>query len=110
MTGHLLDAGLQPERTRLAWRRTTLAVLTGAALSARLLPEVLGPAGMVLALVALAGAGALAVLADRRSRQVVRALRDGGPPPGAGALALLAGGTSAAAAVAAVGVLVHAAG
>ena len=45
--------------------RATLAVLTGAALSARLLPEVLGPAGLGLALVALAGAGTLAVLADR---------------------------------------------
>lgn len=54
----LLDAGLQPERTRLAWRRTLLALLVAAVVGERLLAPVLGRAALVLA-----GAGLLAVLA-----------------------------------------------
>ena len=40
--GPLFDEGLQPERTELAWRRTALAIATGALVSLRLLPELLG--------------------------------------------------------------------
>lgn len=106
----LLDEGLQPERTRLAWRRTCLAAVTGAVVAVRLLPEVMGPVGLVVAALALLGAAVLAVLADRRARQVAQVFRGGARPPGAGVLSLLAGGASAASAVAAVGVLLHAAG
>ncbi|WP_104118966.1 DUF202 domain-containing protein [Arthrobacter sp. B1805] len=38
----LYDAGLQPERTALAWRRTALSVGLGALVAARLLPVLLG--------------------------------------------------------------------
>lgn len=105
---YLLDNGLQPERTRLAWRRTYLAVVTGALVGARLLPEVLGPVGFAIALVALLGGATLAVLAERRARQVARVFRLGDRPPGAGLLALLAAGVSGASAVAVVAVLLHA--
>lgn len=107
---YLLDDGLQPERTQLAWRRTSLAVVTGAVVGARLLPEVLGPVGLGLALVALFGAGGLALLSERRARQVARAFRQGDRPPGAGVLALLAAGVSSASTVAAVAVLLPAFG
>ncbi|WP_189537259.1 DUF202 domain-containing protein [Streptomyces roseolilacinus] len=35
MTGEVRDPGLQPERTRLAWRRTTLSCTVAAVLAAR---------------------------------------------------------------------------
>lgn len=57
-TRALFDAGLQPERTRLAWRRTLLALLVAAVVGERLLAPLLGRAALLLA-----GAGLLAVLA-----------------------------------------------
>lgn len=105
---YLLDDGLQPERTQLAWRRTCLAVVTGAVVGARLLPEVLGTVGLGIALVALVGSGVLALLSERRARQVVRVFRQGERPPGAGVLVVLAVGVSAASGVAVVAVLLHA--
>ncbi|MDW5329009.1 DUF202 domain-containing protein [Plantactinospora sp. KLBMP9567] len=53
------DVGLAAERTRLAWRRTVLAVGVVAVLTARLAVS----NGMVGALVVLAGLGWLGVLA-----------------------------------------------
>lgn len=36
---NVFDAGLQPERTVLAWQRTTLAAVIGSAISAKLLAQ-----------------------------------------------------------------------
>lgn len=94
----LFDPGLQPERTALAWRRTTLTLAVGAVVSFRLLPPVLG-----LWSIALGGAGLLLsatvwILAGRRARRVQRALlSSSGPLPGGGLpLLLTAIATSAA--------------
>ncbi|MET8088699.1 DUF202 domain-containing protein [Micromonospora sp. NPDC005220] len=46
-TGH--DPGLQPERTRLAWRRTRLTVTVVTVLAVRLASSTGGPAGALIA-------------------------------------------------------------
>ena len=54
----LFDVGLQPERTELAWRRTSLSVATASLASLRVLPALLGSplwalfgiAGVILAI------------------------------------------------------------
>lgn len=88
------DAGLQPERTALAWRRTALAVLVGSALLGRLLAPRSGTAAVVLAVAGCGAGAALHVAAGARGRGTVRALlRDGHlrAGPGAGLLAATAG-------------------
>ncbi|HEX2773971.1 MAG TPA: DUF202 domain-containing protein [Micromonosporaceae bacterium] len=59
------DPGLQPERTRLAWRRTALATGVVAVLLLRM-AFLLGPAGALPAAAALAGWVACAAIAYRR--------------------------------------------
>ncbi|MEU7637872.1 MULTISPECIES: DUF202 domain-containing protein [unclassified Streptomyces] len=84
------DPGLQPERTRLAWRRTVLSAVAVAALAGR---QVLhgGAPGQVeaalMVLVVLAWV-VFAVAADRR----MRALTGGRPAAMPGWLALLVAG------------------
>ncbi len=84
------DPGLQPERTRLAWRRTLLALTVVALAGMRLLPEALGPAGAVLPALALGAVAALWWLARRHNRRVDAALADERSLPGGAAVALLA--------------------
>ena len=66
----MIDPGLQNERTALAWQRTGLSVLAGAAIMGRL---VLG-SGLVLAVAEFAVAAPLAVwvLLDSRRRYAHR--------------------------------------
>ncbi|MFD7082121.1 DUF202 domain-containing protein [Streptomyces sp. NPDC002181] len=80
------DAGLQPERTRLAWRRTTLACSVTAVLALRTAlrgsgspVEVLAAAVIVLIWLAFLG------VAHRRVRQLAAAR-----PPGLSARSALA--------------------
>ncbi len=103
----LLDDGLQPERTWLAWRRTYVAVVTGGVVGLRVLPELAGSAGLVVAVAVVVAGGVLAVLAEQRSRRVAAGLRG---LPGAGLLVMLAAVVSSVAGVAVVGVLVGASG
>lgn len=84
MTEHrLFDPGLQPERTALAWRRTVLALAIGAVFALRLLPPVLGPWSIAMALAGILSAAAMWILAGRRARQVTGVLlRSSGRLPG----------------------------
>ena len=106
MSPERFDPGLQPERTELAWRRTSLAVTVGALVALRLLPPILGSwsisvglVGLSVGLVGLVMAVLIWVLAHRRARHTNQALRhDRGQLPGAGLLLLLAAVTTAGAA------------
>lgn len=103
MTGtELFDPGLQPERTDLAWRRSTLSVAVGSLVALRLLPPVLGPAGLAVGLGGLLTAGLIWLLARRRTRRTQQALRQRTTLPGAG---LLFGLSTFAAGAATVGLL-----
>ena len=62
----VFDAGLQPERTALAWRRTALSLFVGSIVAVRILPEVLGGWAVILGLVGVAAAGALLWAVHRR--------------------------------------------
>ncbi|OUE23605.1 DUF202 domain-containing protein [Clavibacter michiganensis] len=83
---HPFDPGLQPERTALAWRRTALALVAGSLLGLRVLPALLGPAGIVVAAVGVAAALVVLATAHRRYRRVHRILTSGSTGPGTEAL------------------------
>ena len=91
----MFDPGLQPERTALAWRRTSLSLVAGSLAGARLLLPALGALAVVLgACGVLAGLG-LGLVAGRRARAVDAALRADASlvtGPGAGVLAATAAG------------------
>jgi uncharacterized membrane protein YidH (DUF202 family) len=87
----LFDPGLQPERTRLAWQRTLLALAVGSLVALRLLPPALGTWAIGFGLAGLLLAGVLWPLAARRSAIGYRALlSDSDPLPGGGLLLVLA--------------------
>jgi uncharacterized membrane protein YidH (DUF202 family) len=72
------DAGLQNERTGLAWQRTMLAGLTCSLLVARLLAEISAVLAVLLGLVALlttAGLGWMAISRFRRHSHALHASR-----------------------------------
>lgn len=73
MTGQLdrpFDAGLQTERTALAWQRTILASSVGFLLASRLLMKLVGIPGVLVAAAGLLAAVALFLVGHRRYRQV----------------------------------------
>ncbi len=94
------DAGLQPERTALAWRRTSLALGVGALAGLRVLTHYWGAPGLIPAGVGVAASVLVLAFAHRRYRTVHRRLTSGqhvrsGLPGGALALLLAAVGFSA---------------
>ena len=87
----IVDPGRQPERTALAWRRTTLALAVGAVVSFRLLPPVLGLWSIGVGVAGLALSVTVWVLARRRARRVQEALLGStGRLPGGGLFLFLA--------------------
>ena len=99
MSQQLFDPGLQPERTELAWRRSTLALAIGALVALRLLPPALGSWSIIVGLGGLVLAVLIWVLAHRRAHYTNQAMRhEHGQLPGGGLLLLLATITTAGAA------------
>ncbi|MGY1602613.1 DUF202 domain-containing protein [Geodermatophilus sp. SYSU D00815] len=85
----VFDAGLQAERTALAWRRTGLAMAVAAVGAGRLAAPVIGALAVALAGVGLLQAVSVSLAARRRyrathrsltSRADLAALRQGGWP------------------------------
>lgn len=66
----VVDPGLQPERTGLAWRRTTISLGVVSLAGIRLLPDPVGAVGAVGVVVAIT----LLVVGERRYRRVCRTL------------------------------------
>lgn len=93
--GVLFDAGLQPERTALAWRRTALALTAAALVAVRILPEVFGIWAVVPAGLGLAAAVGVLVAAHHRHVVVHRTLvgsdSDRVPLPAGALLAVVTG-------------------
>jgi uncharacterized membrane protein YidH (DUF202 family) len=96
------DPGLQPERTTLAWRRTTISLMLGSLVALRLLPPVLGQWSIAIGFLGLGLAAFLWSQAARRASDTAEALETAGHLPdgtlllqlgvtvtGAGLLALL---------------------
>lgn len=72
------DPGLQPERTRLAWRRTTLSATAMAVLAGRQLLESAAPGPVEAVLAVVMGLLWLAFVALAHHR--MRAMTSGRPP------------------------------
>jgi len=76
--GSVFDAGLQAERTALAWRRTALAMSVAAVGAGRLALPVLGLAALLFAALGLVQALLVAEFSWRRYRTVHTSLTDRG--------------------------------
>jgi uncharacterized membrane protein YidH (DUF202 family) len=90
------DPGLQPERTALAWRRTTISLMLGSLVALRLLPPVLGQWSLAVGFLGLGLAAFLWRQAARRASDTADALNTAGHLPD-GRLLLQLGGTVTAA-------------
>ncbi|MGI8392463.1 DUF202 domain-containing protein [Leucobacter sp. W1038] len=94
----LADPGLQPERTELAWRRTSLAVALGSLVALRVLPDALqDPRWMLAGVGGVAAAAVMWLTARARYRRVAAVMRGLGSVqmPGGAALAVIGAGALA---------------
>lgn len=69
-----IPPGLQPERTRLAWQRTAIAMAVGSLVYARVEADVLGLAGWACALVGSASGILIGIRSSHRYRHTCRQL------------------------------------
>jgi uncharacterized membrane protein YidH (DUF202 family) len=89
-TGPLFDAGLQPERTGLAWRRTAISLAAGSLVAMRILPGGSGDLLLLLpGVVGFAVAVGLLVMTERRYLHVRRTLASDHTPLLGGGVSLL---------------------
>jgi len=103
------DAGLQPERTALSWRRTGLTLVGGSLLLARVLAEVSLPLALTVGAAGVLAAIAILLAVERRYRSHHRrltasddqrvALAGGGLPLVVAVVTVLLGGVAVAAAI-----------
>lgn len=84
MTDSPFDPGLQPERTLLAWRRTSLAIPVAGLVLLRLELHHFGVLAICLALAALLMGGMTYAAATRRYRRIHDSLTAGMEMPAAG--------------------------
>lgn len=89
MSEPIWDAGLQPERTGLAWRRVGLSLIGVGLLLPKLAWDELGTWVLPAVVVALGSAALLHFLAGRRYRAEVASLLTTGALPTDGRLPLL---------------------
>lgn len=87
------DAGLQPERTDLAWRRTMMSLTVAAAVFLRWMPHH-GLFVAALVLTALATAFAINLTHNRRFRRAVHGIKHDTMPPDAFSVAAVAASVS----------------
>jgi uncharacterized membrane protein YidH (DUF202 family) len=81
--------GFAEERTALAWRRTAVSVAVGAVLCLKLLPPLLGGAGVAIGVVGLCWSADLAWIGRRRHVEAKESTRPrSGVPLGGGAYVL----------------------
>jgi uncharacterized membrane protein YidH (DUF202 family) len=76
------DAGLQPERTDLAWRRTMMSLIVAAAVFLRWMPHHGWFVG-TLVLAAVATSFAISITHTRRFRRAVQGINGDSMPPDA---------------------------
>lgn len=76
------DSGLQPERTRLAWQRTSLALISAGLIVARIVGHHDPGSGIAIAAAVTILAGATGVLSTQRYRRNNRRLSAEQPLPG----------------------------
>jgi putative membrane protein len=76
--GFVFDAGVQAERTALAWQRTALALAVAAVGVGKLAASSLGPVAVVIAALGLAQALAVSSIAGRRYQAVHQWFTDRG--------------------------------
>ncbi|MFI5619973.1 DUF202 domain-containing protein [Streptomyces sp. NPDC051567] len=93
------DAGLQPERTRLAWRRTTLACTVAAVLALRQTVRGTGSPVEVAGATAVAAVWLVFLWVARRRMRALRAARPPGLAPRAAVAVAVCAGALAALAV-----------